>query len=99
MGCVGFLFHCMCNIFMQVKTPHLQTRFSHSATAFGLGPGIVEVTVFGGCSEWTKMIAVDMVYLTNTTLLRFGKDYHSLHKVVDYRYSSTNIIRACVQWW
>ncbi len=59
---------------MQLKVPNLQPRFSHSATSFGIGPGIVEVTIFGGCSEWTKMIAVDMVYLANTTLLRFGEN-------------------------
>ena len=53
----------------QVSVSSLQSRESHSAAAFGLGPGLTEVTVFGGCPEYSS----DRTQMANTTVLRFGE--------------------------
>ena len=51
---------------VQVTVPTLQHRRNHSATAFSLSPGLVEVILFGGEDSNYKLTA-------NTTVLRFGK--------------------------
>ena len=51
---------------VQVEVPGVQARHSHGATAFSLGPGLMEITLFGGIAESYEKIA-------NTTVLRFGK--------------------------
>ena len=60
---------------MQVDVPGLQARFSHSATAFSLCPGVMEVTLFGGCPEWPSnaKTGADLPQIANTTVLRFGE--------------------------
>ena len=49
---------------VQVRVPTLQSRESHSATAFSLSPGLTEVILFGG---WTGQSRI-----SKTTVLRFG---------------------------
>ena len=49
---------------VQVRVPTLQSRSSHSATAFNLSPGLTEVILFGGFNERS--------YIAETTVLRFG---------------------------
>ena len=44
---------------MQVGVPALQARCYHSATAFSLCPGWMEVTMFGGCPEWPSNAKTD----------------------------------------
>ena len=60
---------------MQVKVPSLQSRCTHSATAFNLSPGLIEVILFGGYSEWPSNLksAADITPIANTTVLRFGE--------------------------
>ena len=60
---------------VQVKVPSLQSRSHHSATAFNLSPGLTEVTLFGGYSEWPSNLksAADLTTIANTTVLRFGE--------------------------
>ena len=57
---------------VQVTVPSLQSRCDHSATVFSLSPGLTEVTLFGGFSEWYKF-AADLTPIANTTVLRFGE--------------------------
>ena len=59
-------------MFVQVDAPILQTRYYHSATAISLGPGLAEVTIFGG-----KYSGLE--YRASTTLLRFGEYFVGLH--------------------
>ena len=60
---------------VQVKLPGLQSRFYHSAAAFRLSPGMTEVTIFGGCPEWSTKYKSDTDFsqIANTTMLRFGE--------------------------
>ena len=51
---------------VQVTVPTLQGRYSHSATAISLSPGLVEVILFGGYYSNVEITA-------NTTVLRFGE--------------------------
>ena len=70
-------------IHVQVHVPSLQARESHSATAVSLGPGLTEVTIFGG---WTGEES-----LANTMVLRFGESMTSSifggngRRVIEYR--------------
>ena len=50
----------------QVHIPGLQPRYRHSATAFCICPGVMEVTLFGGYPKWLG----DPL---GTTVLRFGE--------------------------
>ena len=59
-------------MFVQVAIPILQTRYYHSATAISLGPGLTEVTIFGGKYSWLE-------YRASTALLRFGEYFVGLH--------------------
>ena len=53
--------------------PGLQARYRHSAAAFSLAPGVVEVVIFGGLDEGRATLA-------NTTVLRFGElAYKTVH--------------------
>ena len=76
---------CVCMVNVQVKIPGLQSRFSHSAAAFRLNPGMTEVTIFGGCHEWPNnwKSDADLSQIANTTVLRFGK-YTSCVCIVSY---------------
>ena len=60
---------------VQVTVPSLQSRCEHSATAFNLSPGLTEVTLFGGYSEWPSnpKYVEDFTPIANTTVLRFGE--------------------------
>ena len=51
---------------VQVTVPIPQERWGHSATAFTLSAGLVEVVLFGGTGS-------DLTDTANTTVLRFGK--------------------------
>ena len=64
---------CMSHV--QVTVPNLQSRCYHSATAFSLSPGLTEVTLFGGFSEWPSNYKSDADFtpIANTTVLRFGE--------------------------
>ena len=55
--------------------PGFQGRCYHSAAAFTLGPGLVEVVIFGGCPEWPSTYKSDryVTPIANTTVLRFGE--------------------------
>ena len=51
----------------------LKPRWGHSLTAFSLGPGLIEVIVFGGSAEpWTGS-AETQPKLADTTLLEFSE--------------------------
>ena len=50
---------------MQVEISDVHIRHSHSATAFSFGPGLMEVTVFGGSMVMSSV-------MTSTVVLRFG---------------------------
>ena len=63
-------------MFVQVDNLNLQTRYYHSATAISLGPGLTEVTVFGG-----KYSGLD--HRASTTLLRFGEYFVGLHSYIE----------------
>ena len=73
---------CVFTIHVQVHVPSLQPRWGHSATAVSLGPGLTEVTIFGG--YYRKPLA-------NTTVLRFGESMTSSifggneRRVIEYR--------------
>ena len=58
---------------VQVRVPGLQARYHHSAAAFSLAPGVVEVTIFGGRDKY-------LFTLAETTVLRFGElAYKTVH--------------------
>ena len=75
---------CVFTIHVQVHVPSLLARFSHSATAVSLGPGLTEVAIFGGCDDEVEELA-------NTTVLRFGESMTSSifggngRRVIEYR--------------
>ena len=62
---------------VQVTVPSLQSRFSHSATAFSLSPGLTEVTIFGGSPNVPSNLKsdADLPLIANTTVLRFGESH------------------------
>jgi len=46
----------------------------HTVTAFGLGPGRTQVTMFGGCPKWEVEKSHDaQPKLAETTVLEFGE--------------------------
>ena len=49
----------------------VQPRMWHTVTAFGLGPGRTQVTMFGGCPNWERGKSYDA--LAETTVLEFGE--------------------------
>ena len=51
----------------------MKARWGHSLTAFSLGPGLTEMTVFGGTDKpWTGS-DVTQPKLADTTLLQFSE--------------------------
>ena len=49
-------------------------RWGHTATAFSLGPGRTQVTMFGGCPKWEMGKSDDtQSKLSETTVLDFGE--------------------------
>ena len=51
-----------------------QPREFHTATAFSLGPGRTQVTMFGGCPKWERGKSDDVQpKLAETTVLEFGE--------------------------
>ena len=70
---------CMSHV--QVTVPSLQSRCWHSATAFSLSPGLIEVTLFGGFSEWPSNSKpdADLTPIANATVLRFGECIYLMH--------------------
>ena len=61
-----------------------QPRTLHTATALSLGPGCIQVTMFGGCPkwEWEKSHAAQQK-LAKTTVLEFGErnTHNSIHSL------------------
>ena len=51
----------------------LKPRWGHSLTAFSLGPGLTEVTVFGGSPEPLTVSDEIQPKLADTTLLQFSE--------------------------
>ena len=51
----------------------LKPRYGHSLTAFSLGPGLTEVTVFGGTPEPWVGSDEKQPKLADTTLLQFSE--------------------------
>ena len=51
----------------------LKPRSAHSLTAFSLGPGLTEVTVFGGSAEPPAGSDETLPKLADTTLLQFSE--------------------------
>ena len=60
---------------LQVHVPGLQARCYHSAATINLHPGLLEVTLFGGCPKWPNNYKADadLPQIANTTVLRFGE--------------------------
>ena len=51
-----------------------QPRMEHTVTAFSLGPGRTQVTMFGGCPKWEWGKPLDaQLKLAETTVLEFGE--------------------------
>ena len=70
----------MCYVF-QVKVPHFQSRYCHSAAAFSLGPELAEVILFGGASKAPDDWDVDHEDpFLGITVLQFGEsiEFYSL---------------------
>ena len=51
----------------------LKPRMGHSLTAFGLGPGLTQVTMLGGSAEAVTGYNEIQPKLADTTLLQFSK--------------------------
>ena len=51
----------------------LKPRSGHSLTAFSLGPGLTEVTMFGGTAEPSTGSTETQPKLADTTLLQFSE--------------------------
>lgn len=60
---------------MQVAGHNIGPRCDHCATSFSLGPGKIEVTIFGGCLSWPETMKTldDVPILADTMILRFGE--------------------------
>ena len=61
---------------IQMQVHGLQARCLHSATAFSLHPGVMEVTLFGGVHKWPSIPQysdADIPPISNTTVIRFGE--------------------------
>ena len=70
----------MCYVF-QVKIPHFQSRYRHSAAAFSLGPELAEVILFGGTSKDSDDWDLDHEDpFLGITVLQFGEsiEFYSL---------------------
>ena len=68
----------MSNLFLpslQLTLPEgAQPRMLHTVTAFSLGPGRTQVTMFGGCPKWEMGKSLDALpKLAETTVLEFGE--------------------------
>ena len=68
----------------------LKPRWTHSLTAFSLGPGLTEVTVFGGTAEPLTGSVETQPKLANTTLLQFSEllnvHVHTVYTMYHYMY-------------
>ena len=65
----------------QVKIPHFQSRWGHSAAAFSLGPELAEVILFGGATKQPADWDLDYEDLfLGITVLQFGEsiEFYSL---------------------
>ena len=51
----------------------LKPRWRHSLTVFSLGPGLTEVTVYGGSAELSTGSDEKQPKLADTTLLQFSE--------------------------
>ena len=51
----------------------MKARYCHSLTAFSLGPGLTEVTVFGGTDKSLTRSEETQPKLADTTLLQFSE--------------------------
>ena len=60
---------------MQVRGHSVQARISHTATAITHTPGLVEVVIFGGFSEYPKdyKTDADLTPLSHTVVLLLGE--------------------------
>ena len=50
-----------------------QPRYGHTATAFNLSPGVVEVTMCGGCPKHVPGGDQQLSKLAETTVVRLGE--------------------------
>ena len=55
---------------MQVLVPGLKARYGHCAAAYSLSPGITEIVIFGGITEFSNKSGK---FIADTTVLRFGE--------------------------
>ena len=70
----------MCCVF-QVRIPHFQSRWGHSAAAFSLGPELAEVILFGGATKHSQDWDMDDEDpFLGITVLQFGEsiEFYSL---------------------
>ena len=60
---------------VQVRGHSIQARATHTATAITHTPGLVEVVIFGGYSEWPKdyKTDADLKPISHTVVLLFGE--------------------------
>ena len=51
-----------------------QSQCGHTATAFNLSPGVVEVTMFGGCTKYVPGALDQQQHkIAETTVVRLGE--------------------------
>ena len=74
---------------VQVEVSSGQARCKHSAAAFSFSPGLMEVTLFGGCPEWPSNFKgdADLPQIAKTTVLRFGESTSTVSMVWLTRFS------------
>ncbi len=81
-------FKCF-NFFIQLILPEgAQPRRGHSATAFKLSPGIVEVTMFGGCPKFVPGgDPQQQPKISDTTVVRLGEQITevSLNRISQFK--------------
>ena len=60
-------------MYMQESAALSKPRWVHSTTAFSLGPGFTEVTMFGGSADQWAGSTEKQPKVADTTLLQFSK--------------------------
>lgn len=77
---------------MQIVIPGLKARYSHSATAFTLAPGLTDVILFGGCSQLSSKDNANYSEMADTTVLRFIEPTSLVRLIGDLVLAHCNII-------
>ena len=63
-----------CTLQLTLPDHDMVSRSRHSVTAISLAPGLIEVTVFGGCPQYDPgRYADEETKLAATAILNFGK--------------------------